>query len=153
VSCCFSHPVLVDSIVQVIQSLPDEDRLLLRDRLRTDLFSILDNNKATDLVHNTETSDYNNTQSQSPQHAPNLNIPPISTLSDNQIIALTELQMETSQDQRLSQLLQIQQERAITTTEQSELAMLMEIYQSGLMRKAQALNESVKRGLRQPLSL
>jgi len=61
--------------------------------------------------------------------------------------------METSQDQRLSQLLQIQQERATTTTEQSELEMLMEIYQAGLMRKAQALNESVKRGLRQPLSL
>ena len=69
------------------------------------------------------------------------------------LIALTELQMETSQDQRLSQLLQIQQERAITTTEQSELATLMEIYQAGLMRKAQALNESVKRGLRQPLNL
>jgi len=144
---------LVDSIVQVIQSLPDEDRLLLRDRLRTDLFSFLDNNKATDLIHNTETSDYNNTQSESPQHEPNLHIPPISTLSDNQIIALTELQMESSQDQRLSELLQIQQERAITTTEQSELAMLMEIYQAGLMRKAQALNKSVKRGLRQPLSL
>ncbi len=144
---------LVDSIVQVIQSLPDEDRLLLRDRLLTDLFSFLDNNKATDLVHNTEVSNCNNTQSESPQHELNLDIPPISTLSDNQIIALTELQMETSQDQRLSQLLQIQQERAITTTEQSELKMLMEIYQAGLMRKAQALNESVKRGLRQPLSL
>jgi len=144
---------LVDSIVQVIQSLPDEDRLLLRDRLLTDLFSFLDSNKATDLIYNTETSDNNNTQSESPQHEPNLNIPPISTLSDNQIIALTELQMESSQDQRLSQLLQIQQERAITTTEQSELAMLMEIYQAGLMRKAQTLNESVKRGLRQPLSL
>jgi len=144
---------LVDSIVQVIQSLPAEDRLLLRDKLLTDLFSFLDSNKATDLIHNTETSDYNNTQSESPQHEPNLNIPSISTLSDNQIVALTELQMESSQDQRLSQLLQIQQERAITTTEQSELSMLMEIYQAGLMRKAQALNESVKRGLRQPLSL
>jgi len=144
---------LVDSIVQVIQSLPDEDRLLLRDRLLTDLFSFLDNNKATELFQNTATSDYNSTQSESPQHQPNLNIPPISTLSNNQVIALTELQMESSQDQRLSQLLQIQQERAITTTEQSELEMLMEIYQAGLMRKAQALNESFKRGLRQPLSL
>jgi len=144
---------LVDSIVQVIQSLPDEDRLLLRDRLLTDLFSFLDNRKVTNLDHNTETSDYNSTQSESPQHQPNLNIPPISTLSNNQVIALTELQMESSQDQRLSQLLQIQQERAITTTEQSELEMLMEIYQAGLMRKAQALNESFKRGLRQPLSL
>jgi len=82
---------LVDSIVQVIQSLPNEDRLLLRDKLLTDLFSFLDNNRATNLIHNTETSDYNNTQSESPQYAPDLNIPPISTLSDNQIIALTKL--------------------------------------------------------------
>jgi hypothetical protein len=60
--------------------------------------------------------------------------------------------MDPTQDQRLSQLLQTQQERAMTTAEQSELEMLMEIYQAGLLRKAQALNESVKRGLRQPLS-
>ncbi|MFN5964395.1 MAG: hypothetical protein ACK46E_04510, partial [Pseudanabaena sp.] len=66
-------------------------------------------------------------------------------LSDQQVIALTELQMEPSQDQRLSQLLQTQQERILTTSEQSELEMLMEIYQAGLLRKAQALNESVKR--------
>ncbi len=144
---------LVESIVQVIQSLPDEDKLMLRDRLLTDLFSFLDNSKVTDLDHNTKTSGEQNTHIESLQHKPNLNIPAISILSDNQVIALTELQMEPSQDQRLSQLLQIQQERAITTTEQSELEMLMEIYQAGLMRKAQALNESVKRGLRQPLSL
>ena len=60
--------------------------------------------------------------------------------------------MEPSQDRKLSQLLQTQQERTLTTAEQSELEMLMEIYQAGLLRKAQALNESVKRGLRQPLS-
>jgi hypothetical protein len=60
--------------------------------------------------------------------------------------------MEPSQDQRLSELLQSQQERILTTAEQSKLEMLMEIYQAGLLRKAQALNESVKRGLRQPLS-
>jgi hypothetical protein len=60
--------------------------------------------------------------------------------------------MEASQDQKLSQLLQTQQERTLTTAEQFELEMLMEIYQAELLRIAQALNESVKHGLRQPLS-
>ncbi|MFN9860322.1 MAG: hypothetical protein ACK556_19885, partial [Pseudanabaena sp.] len=87
-----------------------------------------------------------NIQSEPPKQEPNLNLANVSTLSDQQVIALTELQMEPSQDQRLSQLLQTQQERILTTSEQSELEMLMEIYQAGLLRKAQALNESIKRG-------
>jgi hypothetical protein len=86
------------------------------------------------------------------KHETNLNLLTLSTLNDREVIALTELQMEPTQDQRLSQLLQTQQERPMTTAEQFELEMLMEIYQAGLLRKAQALNESVKRGLRQALS-
>lgn len=135
---------LVDSIAQLIKSLPEEDRSLLRDKLLTDLFIP---------IPNTQTSPSQNIQPESPKQEPNLNLAHLSTLSDRQVIALTELQMEPSQDQRLSQLLQTQQERTLTTAEQSELEMLMEIYQAGLLRKAQALNESVKRGLRQPLSV
>jgi hypothetical protein len=86
------------------------------------------------------------------KHETNLNLLTLSTLNDREVIALTELQMEPTQDQRLSQLLQTQQERPMTTAEQFELEMLMEIYQARLLRKAQALNESVKRGLRQALS-
>ncbi len=133
---------LVESIAQLIKSLPEEDRSLLRDKLLTDLFIP---------IPNIQPSQSQNAQ-KSPQQEPNLNLAHLSTLSDQQVIALTELQMEASQDQRLSQLLQTQQERILTTAEQSELEMLMEIYQAGLLRKAQALNESVKRGLRQPLS-
>jgi hypothetical protein len=133
---------IVDAIAQLIKSLPEEDRSLLRDKLLTDLFIP---------IPNIQPSQSQNVQ-KSPQQEPNLNLAHLSTLSDQQVIALTELQMEASQDQRLSQLLQTQQERILTTAEQSELEMLMEIYQAGLLRKAQALNESVKRGLRQPLS-
>ncbi len=128
---------LVDLIAQLIKSLPEEDRSLLRDKLLTDLF--IPNPIA-------QTSPSQNIQSEPPKQEPNLNLANVSTLSDQQVIALTELQMEPSQDQRLSQLLQTQQERILTTSEQSELEMLMEIYQAGLLRKAQALNESVKRG-------
>jgi hypothetical protein len=128
---------LVDSIAQLIKSLPEEDRSLLMDKLLTDLFIP---------IPNTQTSPSQNIQPKSPKQEPNLNLAHLSTLSDHQVISLTELQMEVSQDQRLSQLLQTQQERILTTAEQSELEMLMEIYQAGLLRKAQALNESVKRG-------
>jgi len=132
---------IVDAIAQLIKSLPEEDRSLLRDKLLTDLFI---------LTPNSQISPHQNIQTSSRQQEPNLAHP--STLSDRQVIHLTELQMEPSQDQKLSQLLQTQQERTLTTAEQSELEMLMEIYQAGLLRKAQALNESVKRRLRQPLS-
>jgi hypothetical protein len=142
---------LVDSIAQLIKSLPDEDRSLLRERLLTDLLSPEDL-KEMYLTQNPRESNLHNTQIGLSKHGTNLNLPALSTLSDGQVIALTELRMESTQDQRLSQLLQTQQERVMTATEQSELEMLMEIYQAGLLRKAQALNESVKRGLRQPLS-
>ncbi len=135
---------IVDAIAQLIKSLPEEDRSLLRDKLLTDLFIP---------IPNTQTSPSQSIQPESPAQEPNLNLANLSTLSDQQIIALTELQMEPSQDQKLSQLLQTQQERSLNNVEQSELEMLMGIYQAGLLRKAQALNESVKRGLRQPLSV
>jgi hypothetical protein len=131
---------IVDAIAQLIKSLPEEDRSLLRDKLLTDLFIPIPN------------AQISSSQPEFPKQESNLNLAHLSTLSDHQVISLTELQMEPSQDQRLSQLLQTQQERTLTTAEQSELKMLMEIYQAGLLRKAQALNESVKRGLRQPLS-
>ncbi|MBW4547916.1 MAG: hypothetical protein KME25_26250 [Symplocastrum torsivum CPER-KK1] len=77
---------------------------------------------------------------------------PISTLSDEQVIALTQLQMEPEQDARLSDLLDRQQSGILTETECKELQTLMQIYQEGLLRKATALSEAVKRGLMEPLS-
>lgn len=64
---------------------------------------------------------------------------------------LAELQMEPDQDRRLSVLLEGQQEGKLPDAEHSELSVLMQLYQEGLLRKAQALHEAVRRGLRQPL--
>ena len=64
---------------------------------------------------------------------------------------LTELQMVPEQDRRLSVLLQKQQERVLSAAEQAELVMLMQVYQEGLWRKAQAIREAVRRGLHAPL--
>lgn len=76
---------------------------------------------------------------------------PISELSDAEVLALTEMQMEPEQDQRLSLLLDRQQSGTLLEIERPELQGLMQIYQVGLLRKARALNEAVKRGLRGPL--
>ena len=76
----------------------------------------------------------------------------VARLSDDRVIALTQLQLEPEQDERLSELLDRQQEGIITETEQIELSNLMQIYQEGLLRKATALKEAVQRRLMEPLN-
>ncbi|WP_099241085.1 hypothetical protein [Synechococcus sp. BDU 130192] len=78
--------------------------------------------------------------------------PAITALDDEEILGLTELQMEPEQDARLSQLLDLQQAGQLSNPDSSELQTLMQVYQEGLLRKATALNEAVKRRLIQPLS-
>jgi hypothetical protein len=56
--------------------------------------------------------------------------------------------MEPDQDRKLSVLLQKQQAGELSDRERSELWTLMQIYQERLLRKAQALREAVRRGLR-----
>ncbi len=75
----------------------------------------------------------------------------IQSLSDSEVIALSELQMESEQDSRLSQLLLKQQADTLSETERPELWTLMQIYQTLLVKKAVALAEAVSRGLREPL--
>lgn len=75
----------------------------------------------------------------------------VTELSDEEVLTLTKLQMEPRQDRRLSALLDRQQAGELTPEERSELLVLMQLYQEGLLRKAQALHEAVRRGLRQPL--
>lgn len=77
----------------------------------------------------------------------------IADLSDSQVIALTELEMEPLQDARLSELLDKQQSGNIASEEPQELEYLMQIYREGLLCKATALVEAVKCELMEPLSL
>src|SRR5262249_38729588 len=75
----------------------------------------------------------------------------VTELADKEILALTELQMEPQQDRRLSLLLERQQAGELSDTERTELLALMQLYQEGLLRKAQAPHEAVRRGLQKPL--
>jgi hypothetical protein len=79
-------------------------------------------------------------------------LPPIETLSDAEILALTTLELPPAQDRRLSVLLERQQANSLTDAERGELMTLMQTYQERLLRKAQALQEAVRRGLREPLA-
>jgi hypothetical protein len=81
-----------------------------------------------------------------------LTLDPISSLADEEIMVLTQLQMEPEQDRQLSLLLDRQQNGSLLEPERLELQNLMQIYQEGLLRKATALSEAVKRGLIEPLS-
>jgi hypothetical protein len=76
---------------------------------------------------------------------------PVTELSDEAILALAELQMHPDQDRRLSLLLDRQQTGELSDPERVELFALMQLYQEGLLRKAQALHEAVNRGLRERL--
>jgi hypothetical protein len=76
----------------------------------------------------------------------------VSELSDKQVLKLTRLEMPAAQDRRLSRLLHRQQAGKLNEKERAELLTLMQVYQAGLLRKAQALREAVERGLIKPLT-
>ena len=77
--------------------------------------------------------------------------PPVRELSDASVLALADSQMEPDLDKRLSVLLGKQQDGELLEVERRELAALMQAYQEGLLRKAQALAEAVRRGLMETL--
>lgn len=125
---------------QVTITLPDEIYQ------RAELFARLANRDVASILADT-------IQLSIPLVRPNiLDLEPISDLSDEQVFALTELQMEPDQDARLSELLDRQQAGLLAEEERLGLQALMQIYQEGLLRKATALSEAVKRGLMEPLS-
>jgi hypothetical protein len=76
---------------------------------------------------------------------------PVTDLTDEDIVALIELQMPPEQDEALSAFLHSQQAGELSDTERTELGALLQLYQEGLLRKAKALREAVRRGLHEPL--
>lgn len=72
---------------------------------------------------------------------------PVDMLSDQEVLALTELKLAAEEQERLSDLLYENREGLITDEGREELNRLMKVYERGQLRKAQALEEAVKRGL------
>jgi hypothetical protein len=75
----------------------------------------------------------------------------VASLTDEEVQKLAGLQMLPAQERRLSSLLQKQQAQDLSVHERAELFTLMQLYQEGLVRKAWAFREAVRRGLRPPL--
>jgi hypothetical protein len=77
---------------------------------------------------------------------------PVSKLSDAEVLELSQMQMDAKEERRFSRLLNKHQAGKLSNSEGSELLALMQNYQEKLLRKAQALREAVRRGLREPLT-
>lgn len=80
-----------------------------------------------------------------------LALPSVSQLSNEAVLALTQLELDPEDDARLSLLLDKQQANTLAEDEEPLLQHLMQLYQEGLLRKATALKEAVKRELIKPL--
>lgn len=78
--------------------------------------------------------------------------PPVSVLSDEEVLALSNLKMEPAQNERLGQLQAKGKATGLTEAERTELLALLHIYQTGQFRKAEGLAEAVRRGLREPMA-
>lgn len=69
--------------------------------------------------------------------------------SEKEIIELCNLQMPVKKDERLSFLLQKQNEHDLTKTEDKEFWKLMELNRLTTLRKAFGLRETSRRGLKE----
>jgi hypothetical protein len=80
------------------------------------------------------------------------NMPPtVETWSNDEVVAPANGFLSPDDDRRLSELLALQREAAIDDHQRLELSRLMQLYQQGLVRKAAAIQEAVRRKLREPL--
>ncbi|MBM3237168.1 hypothetical protein FJZ31_12825 [Candidatus Poribacteria bacterium] len=75
---------------------------------------------------------------------------PVDMLSDDDVLALTELQLTHEQQVTLNALLTKNREGMLNVDERHQLDEMMRIYEHGLLRKAQALRVAVQRGLCEP---
>ncbi|MEK7729115.1 MAG: hypothetical protein AAB354_11935 [candidate division KSB1 bacterium] len=76
---------------------------------------------------------------------------PVASLSDSEVLALSEAQMTMSQQDRFEELQTKGKEIGLTADERQELLRLRQIYEISMLRKSEALAEAVQRGLREPM--
>ncbi len=76
---------------------------------------------------------------------------PVTSLSDSEVLALSEAQMTMRQQDRFEELQTTGKEIGLTADERQELLRLRQIYEISMLRKSEALAEAVRRGLREPM--
>jgi hypothetical protein len=77
--------------------------------------------------------------------------PPVSTLTDEEVLVLADAKMDPVQNDRLAELQTRGKADRLTEAERGELLSLLRLYQVGQLRKSAGLAEAVRRGLRTPL--
>ncbi len=77
--------------------------------------------------------------------------PQVSTLADEEVLALADAKMDSTQNDRLGELQAWGKANGLTEAERVELLTLLHLYQVGQMRKSEGLAEAVRRGLRAPI--
>lgn len=78
--------------------------------------------------------------------------PAFELLPEHELLAICSAEPDAAEQDELSDLLERNQEGAISAVDHSRLDALMQRYRAGLVRKAQALKVAVSRGLHPPLS-
>jgi hypothetical protein len=78
--------------------------------------------------------------------------PSVDTWTDDEVLQAAQDFFSPEEDRRLHELLGRQRENSLDGDSRAELSRLMQLYQERLARKAVALRESVRRGLREPLA-
>lgn len=74
---------------------------------------------------------------------------PVKDLADDDLLAVADSKMTRRDNRRLGELLAGQRDGELTPAERTELEAMIQVYQEGSLRKAQALAEAVRRGLRE----
>ncbi len=77
--------------------------------------------------------------------------PPVTSLSNSEILKLADLKMDPVQNDRLGALQSQGKISGLTAAEQFELLVLIHLYLIDHLRKSEGLAEAVHRGLRKPL--
>src|SRR5439155_8850911 len=75
----------------------------------------------------------------------------VAQLSNEQVISLSKLMMNDAQNEELSKLLAQQREREISDEARVRLRELLDIYEYGMLWKAEALKVGVQRGILPPM--
>lgn len=76
---------------------------------------------------------------------------PVELLTDEQVLALRDIQMSADEQAELSALLARQREGTLDLDGRDRLDHLMQTYRRGMILKAQAIRVAVERGLQPPL--
>lgn len=73
--------------------------------------------------------------------------PPVQSLSDQEVITLAQSKFSDAEQELFGDLLYENREGLLTPERREELDRMMKVYERGQLRKAEALEEAVKRGL------